>query len=444
MHVVFAALMWAQTALAADLELYRFWQPPNVVSVAGLLTIPLQGLRFVPPMGAGRRAATYQVDLSFVDAAGTVLHQERWSQRVVVPGRSIPPGAQAVENLAVDLTPGRYEVRVVVTDSVSGERVELREPIENDGRRPLVSDLVVAHKVERAVADAETPKGSFRRGSMLIAPNLGGVFRIDEATLALYAEVYPPAGQGDTAAVSVIVHSRTGPLRQQTAPARRRYPAEGGVEARQIPLQGLQPGEYAIGLRVDYPDTTITLERPFTLHDPYADKPNPFGELDEFALDSVFKTMTYIATADETRLYEGLTLTGKRRFMQQFWDRRDPTPGPPNEFYDEYEARVRYANRDFFQRGNPQPGWATARGRIYILKGPPGDRYAQPVVGIAGHRRPFEIWKYAGGRGDKYVFFDESGFGNFHLVFSTDPDEPTMPNWRSLFDQETLRLIDSF
>jgi hypothetical protein len=84
------------------------------------------------------------------------------------------------------------------------------------------------------------------------------------------------------------------------------------------------------------------------------------------------------------------------------------------------------------------------RGRIYILYGRRVERIVRQVMGRAAVERPLEIWRYAGGRNDTYVFYDIAGNGLLALVYTTNPNEPSMPNWEDYFDSETLELIRRF
>jgi GWxTD domain-containing protein len=59
----------------------------------------------------------------------------------------------------------------------------------------------------------------------------------------------------------------------------------------------------------------------------------------------------------------------KEAFVEEFWERRDPTPSTPrNEYKDEHYRRFEHALKTF-QEG--VPGWRTDRGRVYIIQGPP-------------------------------------------------------------------------
>jgi len=105
--------------------------------------------------------------------------------------------------------------------------------------------------------------------------------------------------------------------------------------------------------------------------------------------------VAYIVTDEERRTYRQLTTDSQReKFIEEFWLRRDPTPGTPrNEFKEEHYRRIAYANERFgYEAGHP-PGWKTDRGRIYITYGPPDEIDSHPH-GSATSAFPFEQWRY--------------------------------------------------
>jgi GWxTD domain-containing protein len=63
----------------------------------------------------------------------------------------------------------------------------------------------------------------------------------------------------------------------------------------------------------------------------------------------------------------------KEAFIQEFWERRDPTPSTPrNEYKEEHYRRFDYALKHF-QEGIA--GWRTDRGRVFIIHGRPDREY---------------------------------------------------------------------
>ena len=96
--------------------------------------------------------------------------------------------------------------------------------------------------------------------------------------------------------------------------------------------------------------------------------------------------VVYIITQEEAAAYQKLTANEEReKFIEQFWLRRDPTPGTPeNEFKQEHYRRIAYANEHFFTAATP--GWESARGRTYILLGPPDEIEQHPGWQAWGYR----------------------------------------------------------
>lgn len=78
----------------------------------------------------------------------------------------------------------------------------------------------------------------------------------------------------------------------------------------------------------------------------------------------------YIISDEERSDFNKATTDGQRdKFVEEFWERRNPDPGSSeNKFKEEHYRRLAYANQHFAARA---AGYRTDRGRIYILYGPP-------------------------------------------------------------------------
>jgi GWxTD domain-containing protein len=167
--------------------------------------------------------------------------------------------------------------------------------------------------------------------------------------------------------------------------------------------------------------------------------PAPTGPLTTFER-WVNEDVVYIITAEERAAYLGLSTNADReRFIEQFWLRRDPTPGTTaNEYRDEHYSRIAYANEHFGTSltSPPTAGWKTDRGRILIRYGKPdaleshpsGGIYDRPIEQDGGTTRtfPFEIWLYrhieAIGDNVLIEFVDSNGTGEFRQT--TAPPAP--------------------
>ena len=119
----------------------------------------------------------------------------------------------------------------------------------------------------------------------------------------------------------------------------------------------------------------------------------------------------YIITSQEKKAFLNLPEVDKPLFIEDFWKKRDPDPYTEvNEFKEEYFDRIEKANMLF--TGEGKPGWLSDRGRIYVLFGPPTDRFTSPMsMDRAGRCR--EVWYYGG---FPVIFYDSTCSGTYVLV----------------------------
>jgi GWxTD domain-containing protein len=452
-----AALLSPQADTTA-LRVYSYWRDPDVTNVVALVSIPLADLSYGDDDG-NSRIARYEIGLRVRDDADNVLLDESWGNRVRVGMGEIPASSRAVENVSFDLRPGTYRVAFEVTDSISGNVSVLEREIEASEDKPLMGSVMLAHSIEPATEGEPVPAGALVRNGYVISPDVEGRTNAEGAAIRLYTEVYPPASvtEDDAATVQVVLTPESNPGAAQAAPPiRKRYPAGGGLEIVNMPIDGIEPGAYRVALSVAFGDTSVVVEDRLVVEPPttavsLAGTPTQklFAGLNEAQVDSVWERSKVISLPRERRHYEGLSAEGKRNFLEDFWARRDPVAGGANEAYQEFRERVEFANAEFDFAGNAGEGWSTARGRVWILRGAPFERIQRRTrpdpmdddrVRAAEHY--YEIWRYAGGRNDIFIFFDQTGWQNFHQVFSTDPEEVTQPGWEGLFPREDLRFIE--
>mgnify|MGYP001767082835 CR=1 FL=1 len=157
---------------------------------------------------------------------------------------------------------------------------------------------------------------------------------------------------------------------------------------------------------------------------------DPFEGASEARLDSLYAPLEYIVDPrTEAGVYARLTEDGKRRFLREFWRRRDPTPeDADNPAMSEFYRAVAFAN-DAFSQGRTRvggvQGWRTDRGRIYLRHGRPDETLRRPVASP----RPYEVWKYTQSRPYWYVFYDRNGLGDYVLIGTNDRREPGLQEW---------------
>ena len=131
--------------------------------------------------------------------------------------------------------------------------------------------------------------------------------------------------------------------------------------------------------------------------------------------------VVYIITDQERAAFKKLTTDEEReKFIEQFWEQRNPHPGrPENAFKNEYYRRIAYANQHFAT--SSRPGWKTDRGYIYIVYGPPDEILMTAYGPSPGPHVPYgiQVWTYrhVDGVGDNLSvrFMDTTGKGDYEL-----------------------------
>jgi GWxTD domain-containing protein len=147
----------------------------------------------------------------------------------------------------------------------------------------------------------------------------------------------------------------------------------------------------------------------------------------------------YIITKTERKIFESLTTPEERvRFIDGFWNRRDPTPETPeNEYKTEHYRRLAYANRFL---GSGRPGFRTDMGRMYILLGPPDVIDSDPM-GRQMHQYPTEVWIYRRPAHPRLppnleiAFVDRYLTGEYELTFNLLKDADATRQLEALIDE---------
>src|SRR5260370_18683451 len=145
--------------------------------------------------------------------------------------------------------------------------------------------------------------------------------------------------------------------------------------------------------------------------------------------DWLERDVAYIITKDERDAFLELTTDEAReKFIETFWEIRNPSPGsPPNTYKDEIYQRNAFADARFGV-GSGGEGWRTDRGLTYITLGPPQQKQ---VFRNSANLYPIEIWFYGGANSALPPFFyvmfyqrDGGGDYRFYSPYTAGPDKP--------------------
>jgi GWxTD domain-containing protein len=164
----------------------------------------------------------------------------------------------------------------------------------------------------------------------------------------------------------------------------------------------------------------------------------------------------WIITDEEFSAFKKLTTNAERDiFIENFWQRRDPTPDTEeNETKEEHYRRIAYANEHY---AAGKPGWKTDRGRIYIMYGPPtsidshpmGGPYQRPQEEGGGNTEtfPFEVWRYRYldgiGQEIEIEFVDDCNCGAYDMTLDRSKKDALLhvPN-AGLTDMESMGMAN--
>ena len=438
-----------QDAAGLDVRAVRYQRAGGQTLFEAFFRVPFTLLDPLT-IGVGGSAA-YRVTVVVRDSGGLELLSQSWSQQVPTSMLGVP-GAAAGESFTFAGRPGQYTVDVTLTDSATGRVMRERTSVTAFDGMPGASDLLLATRIRQVAGPGDTVprRGEIRKGSVFLQAASRPALTPQDAQLGYYLEVY--RAQPETVTVTARVESQAGGPVVSAAPQRIPLGAGGGATRGLLNLAGLPPGEYRLALVVQTSDTTLERRAPFgmtgfeTASRMAAVAPratDAFATMSEAALDTVYMPLIYLMEAEEQGVYPGLSVEGKRTFLRQFWARRDPTPGTPrNEAQEDFYSRIAEANQLYREGGAAQiPGWRTDRGRVFIKYGAPDEVLSRPQ---AGSTAPYEVWKYTRDRLRKYVFLDQTRFGNYALIWTDDRREPSRPNWQELLGPEAVLDVERF
>jgi len=392
-----------------------FNEAPGIKKLEFYYLVELQGFSSDT---SGQRTITYNF---FLESKGKKPVEQHWKQHV-----SARTGQNyLIDQLSLLVTSGEYHVRFVVEDSLNGSKGVIDTTISishGDTSAPLLtSDIEFLWNVTK-----DTIPDFFKYGLSFI-PNPVRSYSPQKDTLLYFYEIY--SKDTCTAVLNALIYREDGtPILRNSPEVIKIDKKHVGVGA--ILLDGINDeGEYSLVL--DFTDLShkkhVQIEAPFYY---------TFGEKEiSPELMDYISFIDYIASPTELKKYHQIKdEKAKYLFLKKFWARRDPDPKTPeNEFLEEFIARVKEADRKYTRFH--KKGRYTDRGRILIKYGEPDEIKR---VSMEGPRPDMEKWYYYN-ENWVFIFADIQNNGDYKLIYSTNKDEPGLPDWKRYISEEEIR-----
>ncbi len=337
------------------------------------------------------------------------------------------------------LPQGKYNLTMYRTDSTYTQKMD--SITYQFSTAPFVRDKITLSDLElcnNIIPRSRRKNATFYKNTMEVIPNPSRVYGEGNPRVYYYIEVYNTQSKdpGESCQIQVVIADKDGNIRARKSYRRyMKYPSL--VERGAFNVSRFESGLYTLIFAVtdSMKNYSIYRRANFIVNNPnvvvakeedeeLAFLQSEFYNMPEDVVERMFDEARYIATPEEVKIFKSLeSPESKRKFLFNFWKRRSKEKP---DFKTEYYQRVEYANEHFKISG--KPGWATDRGRVYILYGPPSniERYHSEA-----DVNPYEIWFYEELEGGvEFDFVDIGGHGDFELVNSTKFGEIEDPNWR--------------
>ena len=316
------------------------------------------------------------------------------------------------QTLAID--PGKYLFEFEVSD-------------RNSSRTYVRSIPVTVREMDSAVAVSDlTLIDSYDETDFTIVPRVNTRVGSDEAGFQLFYEIYSEVPQ-DVAVTRVVRRAR---MDGSAAPMPTEM-ADGEVVERDVvitqeeivsvntsrnqfivtvPMDELKVGAYTINVTLSDPapgNLLDTVERTFMVE--WNGLASHIQNLDE-----AIAQLEYIADPrDLSFIVEAPNQVERIKRFENFWEKRDPTPGTQrNERMEAYYYRINAANREYGV--SIVEGWKTDRGFVLVRFGEPDHIRRRPH---SFDYEPYEIWTFER-IGRQFIFVDKTGFGDYELLFN--------------------------
>jgi GWxTD domain-containing protein len=373
----------------------------------------------------------------------SVIHSiQRNYKNSIVHSADINKTNQFIDIFAVELDPGAYQMLATVHDQNSQKKGDfsLELIIPAFSKEFTLSSLQLSTKIEQT----DRPTNFSAKNNIEIVPNPSCTFGLGVPMLYFYFEIYNLKldMEGNNKYSYHYYISDSDGRRLRDYPEKLKSNNTSTVaEAIGTNVITLNSDTYYLNLEVKdlLANTSAFARKKFSIDKPSRqhDEKQVIARLEgyeeymnytEKELKDEFDRVTYIALPEEKKIFANLDLEGMKKFLAEFWKRRDQDPSTPdNEYKRIYFENLQLANAQF--SSNFKEGWRSDQGRVLLIYGKPDEIERNPN---SISTQPYEIWHYYALEGGAiFVFGDLSGHGYFELLHSTYRNEIKDSNWQS-------------
>ena len=363
--------------------------------------------------------------------------------------------SQFIEVFPLELNPGNYNLKANIIDKISNKsgeyNIELNIPKYKDSLS--ISKIEIATKI-----DQKNDGSNFSlKNNISILPNVSKTFTVYNPIMYFYFECYnlltASDGNNHYSYVYNISDIKGNIIREYKEKVNKGL-ASTAAEANGINVIALPNGAHFLNITLtdNLSSISVSQKKKFFIYKPKREKSDKviaakvegyeeYINFNENDLNVEFEQIKYICRSEEIDIFGKLEgVESKKRFLSQFWTRRDPESATPfNEYKQLYFENLRIVNANYSTQF--KDGWKTDRGRVILIYGKPNEIERNPSTMDS---QPFEIWYYYSLEGgSEFIFADLSGNGNYELLHSTFRNEIKDPDWQLRIQKLRTRGYDT-
>ncbi len=363
------------------------------------VSMPYNQVRFVKKNNIFE--AKYRIDFTVYDEKkSNVIQEKSWYETIKVNdfNTSINPQNFMLSNKTLYLRPGNYIFVCNIEDQETKKNLLYEDvyTVRNLNNNLALSDVMFIRKLD----------------NNRILPNISRNIISNQNLVNFYYELYSDTN------TNVVVNYSIFKFDKKTDELMLNYQENIELKkgnnqiVKELKFKELSLGTYRLELDVEDVSRKIKLSTYKVFTSFWYGMPENIKDLNK-----AIEQMIYIAprgVIDE--IQSAKTEDEKKKIFADFWRKLDPTPGTEeNEIFNIYYQRVAFANANF---STYREGWRTDFGMVYILLGPPDNIERHP---FEFDTKPYEVWSYYR-YNYTFYFVDESGFGEYRLVYPSYGD----------------------